>query len=66
MVVVPLGVTGFAVVDEQLAPAGRPLQLRDIGCANPPIGVIVRLNCADWPAGTAAEVGAAENVKSDC
>src|ERR1700757_2527975 len=63
---VPLGVTGFAVVDEQLAPAGRPLQLRVIGCASPPIGVIVRLNCADLPAGTAAEVGVAENVKSDC
>jgi hypothetical protein len=65
-VVGPLGVTGFAVVDEQLAAFGRPLQLSVIGCANPPTGEIVRLNCADFPAGTAAEVGAAEKVKSDC
>jgi hypothetical protein len=64
-VVVPLSVTGLAVA-EQLVPFGRPLQLRVIGWANPPIGEIVRVNCADLPAGTAAEVGVAESVKSDC
>jgi hypothetical protein len=65
VVVVPPGVTGLAVA-EQLAPFGRPLQLRVTGWANPPIEEIVRLNCADLPAGTEAEVGTAEKVKSDC
>jgi hypothetical protein len=66
VVEVPLVVAGLGE-NEHATPFGSVPQLSATGWENPPTGAIERAKVADIPAGTVADAGNAEIVKSvDC
>ena len=48
--------------NEQLAPAGSPVQANETAWLKPFIGITVSLNVADWPRLMVAEVGEASTA----
>jgi hypothetical protein len=59
----PLGVT-LEGLNEQLAPVGRPLQLKLTESLNPPTGVTVMVEVPELPGTRLTDVGEAEMLKS--